>query len=223
MADLIALRADARPGTGKGAARRLRSEGRVPAIAYGSGVAPTPLSVDALALYHVLHTAAGENAVINLEVDGDSHLALAREIQRHPVRREVVHVDFVTVDRTVAVHVDVPLHLEGEPVGVTEGGVLSQAAMTLEIEVLPLEVPNSLTVDVSGLAIGDRITAGEVALPDGVTLLTDPEAVILSVTLPTVEEEPEEEEVEAAEEEGEGATAEEAAGRAADEGGDSKE
>lgn len=211
MADQIALRAETRPGTGKGEARRLRRDGRVPAITYGAGISPTPVSVDALALYHVLHTAAGENAVMNLEVDGDTHLALARQIQRHPVRREVVHVDFVTVDRTVVVSVDVPLHLEGEPVGVTEGGVLSQATMTLEIEVLPLEVPNSLTVDVSGLAIGDRLTAGEVTLPDGVTLLTDPEAVILSVTLPTVEEEPEDEEAEAAEEEGEGATADEAA------------
>ena len=208
MAEQIALRAELRPGAGKGAASRLRRAGRVPAIAYGAGLQPTAVSVDALALYHVLHTAAGENAVLNLDVDGEKHLALARQIQRHPVRRDVLHVDFVAVDRLKPVTVDVPLHIEGDAAGVVEGGVLSQVEHTLEIEVLPLEVPTAITVDVSALAIGDAIKAGEITLPPGVTLLTDPESVVIQVTTPTVEEEPEP--AAEAEAEAEGATATEA-------------
>jgi len=183
MADQVALGARPRAGTGKSEARALRREGRVPAVAYGVGLEPTPLSVDARELYHVLHTDAGDNAIIRLSVEGHPHLALAREVQRHPVRREVLHVDFVTVSRNVKVAVEIPIVLEGEAAGVDEGGVLDQSLFTLNVEVLPLEVPDSLTLDVSGLGVGDVARVGDIALPAGVDLLDDPEEAVASVVV----------------------------------------
>ncbi|MGH3113470.1 MAG: 50S ribosomal protein L25, partial [Gaiellaceae bacterium] len=125
MAKQIALAAQARARGGKGEARKLRRAGRVPAIAYGVGMEATSVSVDALELSRVLNTGAGANAVISLGLDGGSQLVLAREIQRHPVRRSILHVDFVTVQADVKVEVDVPITIEGEAPGVEEGGVLS--------------------------------------------------------------------------------------------------
>jgi large subunit ribosomal protein L25 len=222
MADQLELVARPRAGSGKGEARALRREGRVPAVAYGVGLDATPLSVDARELYHALHTDAGLNAVLRLSFDGQSHLALAREIQRHPVRRDVLHVDFVTVSRTVKVTVEVPIHLEGEAAGAIDGGVVEQALFTLNVEVLPLEVPDNLQVDVSGLGIGDVLRVADVQLPEGVEVLDDPEQAIVTVVLPALElpETETEAEGEAGEFEAEGATAEqaEAAAEALDEG-----
>lgn len=218
MADQVALAARPRPGSGKGEARALRREGRVPAVAYGAGLVSTPVSVDALELYHALHTDAGENAIIALSVGDGTHLALARDVRRHPVRREVLHVDFVTVSRTVKVTVEVPIVLEGEAPGVAEGGIAEQSHYDLHIEVLPLEVPDQLTVDVSDMNIGDVKRVGDVSLPDGVTVLDDPDTPVVSIVVPQLAV-PEEEAVEEAEaaEEGEGATAEEAQEQAGDE------
>lgn len=184
MADQVALGARPRAGSGKSEARALRREGRVPAVAYGVGLEATAVSVDARELYHVLHTDAGDNAIIRLSVDGRPHLALAREVQRHPVRREVLHVDFVTVSRNVKVAVEVPIVLEGEAAGVDDGGVLDQSLFTLNVEVLPLEVPDSLALDVSGLGIGDVARVGDITLPAGVDLLDDPEEAVASVAVP---------------------------------------
>jgi large subunit ribosomal protein L25 len=187
MADQVTLAAEPREGRGKGEARRLRRAGRVPAIAYGTGVEPNPISVDALDLYHALRTEAGLNAVIRLDVKGDSHLALARELQRHPVRREILHVDFVAIDRSRKVTVDVPLTLTGHAPGAEEGGVVDQVQFQVAIEVLPLEVPDELSLDVSDMQIGDVKRIGDIALPEGVELLADPEATVASVYVPQVE------------------------------------
>ena len=212
MSKQVALAARPRRGGGKSEARRLRREGRVPAIAYGADLPPTPVSVDALELYHALHTDAGTNAILRLEVDGSSHLALAREIQRHPVRREILHVDFVTVSQDVKVTVDVPIVLTGEAPGVTEGGVADQSLHTLSIEVLPLEVPDQIALDISDMQIGDVKRVSDLTLPSGATALTDPDTPVVSVTPPTAEPvEAEAAEVEAAElEAAEAAPAEEA-------------
>jgi large subunit ribosomal protein L25 len=219
MADQVALAARPRAGSGKGEARALRRRGRVPAVAYGAGLDATPVSVDALELYHALHTEAGSNAIIQLDIEGDTHLALARELQRHPVRRDVLHVDFVTVSRTVKVTVEVPLVLQGEAPGVAEGGVAEQANYALHIEVLPLEVPDHIVVDISELNVGDVKRVADLTLPGGVTVLDDPDTPIVSIVVPQFEvpEEAEAEELEAAEVEAEGATAEEAAEQAGDE------
>lgn len=217
MSKQVALAARPRVGTGKSEARNLRREGRVPAIAYGADLEPTALSVDALELYHALHTDAGTNAILRLEVEGADHLALAREIQRHPVRRDVLHLDFVTVSRNVKVTVDVPVVLMGEAPGVDEGGIADQSLHTASVEVLPLEVPDQLELDISDMQIGDVKRVSDLTLPSGATALDDPETPIVSVVPPTVEPVEEEETEEGELAEGETAEGEEAAEADADE------
>ena len=187
MADQVTLTAEAREGRGKSEGRRLRRAGRVPAIAYGAGLDATPVSVDALELYHALRTEAGLNALIRLTVDGDEHLTLARQLQRHPVRREIMHVDFVVVDRARKVTVDVPIHLLGAAPGSDEGGVVDQVRFDVPVEVLPLEVPGNLELDISDMQVGDVKRLADLQLPDGVTLLDDPESTVVSVSIPQAE------------------------------------
>jgi large subunit ribosomal protein L25 len=191
MADQVSLAVRPRPGNGKGEARSLRQQGRVPAVAYGSGLSAMPLSVDARDLYHALRTDAGTNAIIQMELDGETHLTLAREIHRHPVRREILHVDFVTVNRDVKVTVDVVIHLVGDAPGVDEGGVLDQVRFTVPIEVLPLEVPESFELDVSDMQMGDVKRVDDLVVPAGVTVLDDPEWSVVTLNAPQVEEVPE--------------------------------
>lgn len=202
MADQVTLTAEPRDGSGRSEARRLRRAGRVPAVAYGSGLDARPVSVDGLELYHALRTDAGLNALIRLDIEGDVHLTLARELQRHPVRREILHVDFVAVDRRRKVTVDVPIHLQGHAPGADEGGVVDQVQFTASVEVLPLEVPDELRLDVSDMQIGDVKRLGDLTLPEGVTLLSDPDSTVVSVSAPSLEVLPEDEaaaEAEAAE------------------------
>ena len=189
MSKQVSLAAQARSGDGKGEARSLRRQGRVPAIAYGAELEPTPISVDSLELYHALHTDAGTNAILRLDVAGDTHLALAREIQRHPVRRDVLHVDFVTVSRNIKVSVEVPIHLEGveEAPGNQEGGVISQELYTLGVDVLPLEVPDSVTLDVSAMNVGDTLRVADLSVPSGVEITVDEETTVVTCVAPTLD------------------------------------
>lgn len=187
MAKQIALAAKTRAGTGKGEARSLRRTGRVPAIAYGSAMKATPISVDGRELYHVLNTEAGMNAIIRLEIDGSEHLAITRELHQHPIRREVLHVDFVAIDRDRRIQVEVPIHLVGDAPGADEGGVVEQPLYTLAIEVLPLSVPDEITLDVSDMEIGDVKRVQDLELPEGVTPLEDPERTVVSVNVPQLE------------------------------------
>ena len=187
MPDQVSLAVRPRPGTGKGEARSLRRQGRVPAVAYGSGLPSTPVSVDARELYHALRTDAGTNAIIQMEIDGGSHLTLAREIHRHPVRREILHVDFVAVSRDVKVTVDVAIHLVGHAPGQDEGGVLDQVRFTVPIEVLPLEVPEAFELDVSDMQIGDVKRVADLQIPAGVTILDDPEWSVVTLNPPQAE------------------------------------
>jgi large subunit ribosomal protein L25 len=221
MADQVTLTAEPRAGSGRSEARRLRRAGRVPAVAYGSGLDARPVSVDGLELYHALRTDAGLNALIRLDIEGDVHLTLARELQRHPVRREILHVDFVAVDRRRKVTVDVPIHLQGHAAGADEGGVVDQVQFTAAVEVLPLEVPDELRLDISEMQIGDVKRLGDLTVPEGVTLLDDIDSTVVSVSAPIMEVLPEEQaaaEAEAAAEaaDGEAPDAETAAGEAAD-------
>lgn len=189
MSKQVSLAAQPRKGDGKGEARSLRRLGRVPAIAYGAELDPTPLSVDSLELYHALHTDAGTNAILRLDVAGDTHLALAREIQRHPVRREVLHVDFVTVSRNVKVTVDIPVHMQGaeEAPGTQEGGVISQELYTLPVLVLPLEVPDSVTADVSAMQVGDTLRVSDLTVPEGVEITVDEETTVATCVVPQMD------------------------------------
>jgi large subunit ribosomal protein L25 len=207
------LAAENRSDAGKGAARRLRASGRVPAVLYGHGTKPRHLSVDARQFGQALRTDAGVNVLIELEVGRDRHLALAKEIQRHPVRGQFLHVDFIQVRRGEKVHVQVPVHLVGEAPGVREGGIADQDLYQVNVEAEVTAVPEAVDADVSGLGIGDVLRVADLKAPGGAVILDDPEASVVSVVAPTVEPEPEAEEEEAAEAaEGAEAAAEEAGG-----------
>ena len=214
------LAAENRSEAGKGAARRLRASGRVPAVLYGHGAKPEHLSVDARQFGQALRTDAGVNVLIELQVGRQRHLALAKEIQRHPVRGDLVHVDFIQVRRGEKVHVQVPVHLVGESPGVREGGIADQDLYQLNVEAEVTAVPEAVEADVSGLGIGDVLRVADLKAPGGAVILDDPEAPVVSVVAPAAEAEP------AAEEAAEGEAAEgaeAAAGEATGEGEDRTE
>ncbi len=172
----LTLTADPNRVTGSRASNRLRASGHVPAVVYGRGIDPLPVSVPRRALRAALTTEAGTNALINLRVGGDSHLTLVRDLQRDPIRNEVVHVDFVLVDRDKPVTVEVPIVLTGDAEQVTrEQGVVEQALHALTVQARPTDIPNEITADVSELTIGDSIRVGDLKLPPGVTTEVDPE------------------------------------------------
>lgn len=186
MSNQITLQADTRSAKGKGASGRLRKQGRVPGILYGYQVDPTAVSVDALALYHTLHTDAGSNVLIRLEVAGETHLTVARDLQRHPIRGETTHVDFLAVDRDTPISVEVPVQLTDEDEAAEDNGVLTQVLYTVPIMVKPLDTPNSLELSVAGMAIGDvrRVQDLADALPEGAEFDIDPERTVLTVNAP---------------------------------------
>jgi len=213
MAQEVTLVADAGRSTGKSAARKLRREGKVPAIVYGLGGDPEAVAVPGREFEHILHGAGGVNTLISLDLSGKQELVLARQLVRHPVRHNLVHVDFIRVSRDVAVAAEVPIHLIGEPQGVKDGGIVEQTNFTLSIEAKPAELPTAIEADVSHLTIGDQLLVGELKLPPGVITTQDPGELVAQVTQPRGMELPEE--AEGAEgEEGEGAEGEAAAGEA---------
>lgn len=182
----LKLEAEKRDGSGKGAARKLRARGRVPAVLYGHGVGPVSVSVGAKDLFRVLHGSAGTNVLVNLTVDGAEHLALPREIQRDHVRGRYVHVDFLAVRRDEKVTVSVPVRVVGESPGVKVGGVVEHHLWELQVECLPGDVPDGINADVSELQVGDSLRVSDIVAPEGVTVLTPPEESVLSVVVPQV-------------------------------------
>jgi large subunit ribosomal protein L25 len=206
----VTLRARPRATTGKGSARQARRDGLVPAILYGRGMQPTPLAVNGKEMGHVLHTEAGANVLVNLVVEGGRrYLTMVREVQRHPVRGHLLHVDLVNTARDVKTHADVPVSIAGESRGVREGGVLEHHLWELRVEALPTDIPAALDVDISGLGIGEHLRVGDVPAPEGVEILTPPEEIIVSIVEPQAVRAAEEL---AAGEAGAGAGATEAAG-----------
>lgn len=199
----LQLDATKRDGSGKGDARKLRATGAVPAIVYGRGEVGQKLSVDARSLDRAL--LGGLNQLIDLTGAGAGKLVLVKELQRDPVSQDLIHCDFWEVDTTKTVHVAVPVRLEGRPHGVEMGGVLEPLAREVLVHCLPLAIPENLTLDVSGLDIGQALHASDFEVPDGVELDVEPGLTIVHVIAPRVEAEPEEEEAEAAIEGEEGA------------------
>lgn len=166
--------------SGSRPSRRLRAEGKVPAVVYGHGMEPLPISVVRRDLRSALTTGAGTNALLTLRVGGDEHLALVKDLQRHPVRNEVVHVDFVVVNRNQAIQVDVPIVLTGEAKDVlSQQGVIDQQLFSLLVDTTPGNIPDSFTVDVSGLSVGDSVRVADLDLPSGVTTEVDPEEAVV--------------------------------------------
>jgi large subunit ribosomal protein L25 len=188
------LVAEPRAGTGKGFARKLRAAGRVPAVLYGSGVESTPLSVDSKDLFHVLHTGAGTNVLVDLVVDGDEHLIIPRDVQRDHIRGRFVHVDFLAVRRDEKLHLSVPVRLVGDSVGVKVGGVVEHHLWELEVECLPADVPEAIDADISALEIGMSLRVSDLVAPRGTTILTNPEESVVAVQQPQMAVEVEEEE-----------------------------
>lgn len=185
----IPLVAEPRAEQGSSASRRLRHAGRVPGVLYGHGTTPVPLSVDARQLRVALSSEAGANALFDLEIGGATHLAIARELQHHPVRRSVSHVDFQVVRRDEVVPADVPVALTGEALAVTRaGGTLEHLLVTLALRAKPADIPTSVEVDISGLSIGDTLRLGDMALPAGVECDADPETVVVVALAPRVTE-----------------------------------
>ena len=191
--DQVKLSAEARTESGSRPARRMRREGRVPANIYGRGMDATPVSVDGKDLYSVLHTDSGLNALINVEIEGkDPLLTVAREIQRHPVRGDISHLDFIRVALDEAIVAEVGLEPTGIPVGVhEEGGFVEAIATTVSVSALPLSIPTSIEYDISALHIGDTLKISDLPELDGVEYLDDPEHPILTVAAPRLEEEEE--------------------------------
>jgi large subunit ribosomal protein L25 len=184
----------ARAAEGSRSARRLRRSGQVPGVIYGGGEEPQLFAVDARILRNTL---AHAGAILEVSLDGGgTSPVLVKDVQRHPVRGEALHVDLLRVRMDQAIHTTVTLELVGADVapGVVEGGVLSQGVVDLNIEALPGDIPDSVQFDVSALHINESATLGSVPAPRGVTFLDDPETVVATVTPPTVE--PVEEEIE---------------------------
>jgi large subunit ribosomal protein L25 len=178
---------------GSRTARRLRRDNLVPGVMYGGGDEPQHFAVDARTLRNTL---AHAGQVIEVSLDGATSNVLIKDVQRHPVRGEAVHVDLLRVRMDVAIHATVPIHFEGseEAPGVTEGGIFNQELREVNIEALPGDIPEAITHDVSGLVMNETITLEVLTAPAGVKLLDEPETVIATITPPTVE--PVEEEIE---------------------------
>jgi large subunit ribosomal protein L25 len=202
LLETVALKAHTRETRGKGAARVLRREGRIPAVLYGRETAATPISVELRALETILREGTG-NVFIDVNIEEEAgaepHTVMIKEMEVHPTQRNILHADFYEVDMKRKIRVDVPVVTEGVPAGVEEGGILQVIRRELEVWCLPNKIPQEIVIDVSGLGIGDSIHIEEVPADEGVEYPHDVDFTVVAVASPTMEEE-EEEEVEGAEE-----------------------
>ena len=204
-----------RASEGRGASRRLRRSGRAPGIVYGGAAAPTPIELDHNALFHALRNEAFHASILTMKLDGGATKVLLRDVQLHPFKNEILHVDFQRVDENKKIHMKVPLHFvnaDVSPAVKESGAVVSHVANDLDVTCLPRDLPEFIEVDLSGLDVGKPIHVSELELPAGVSIVThgklDP--VVASAVVPKAAIEAEEEAAAAA-----AATAEAAAAAAA--------
>jgi large subunit ribosomal protein L25 len=170
--------------TGSPAARRLRAEGHIPGVLYGHGMTPLSLTIDRRQLRVALSGPAGANTVLDLQVDGKSYPAVVKELQRHPIRRTVNHIDFLQVNMNEEITVSVPLRLEGEAKSVVnDGGLVDPAVDSIEVTTTPNNMPNEFVVDISRMRIGDVIRLADLPMPNGVTAHGDPEMPIVTILM----------------------------------------
>ena len=210
MADYYQLVVEKRESIGSAANKFLRRNGKVPANYYYKETDNINLILDSKNLYHALHSG---HHIFEVEVEGDTQYVMIKEIQFHPVNESVLHVDLMRVRRDVKITIAVPIHLEGEAVGVEEGGVLSQIITSIDIECLPTDVPEFITLDTTELEMNSSLSVADITVSGEITIITDEEQVIATITPPKEEEEPvveleEDEEREEGEETAEGETAE---------------
>ncbi|MET0831687.1 MAG: 50S ribosomal protein L25 [Acidimicrobiia bacterium] len=188
--DQVTLATEPREEAGSRPARRMRRSGRIPAVVYGRGIDPIHVSVDKLALYSALRSEAGFNTLFNVAVDGDETiLAVAREVQRHPVRNDITHLDFIKVSLDIEIEADVNLDFVGTPASVAqEGAILDTIETSVTVRALPTAVPTSIELDVSQLELGDTLHISDLPEVEGVTYVGDPEHTLVTVLAPRVEE-----------------------------------
>lgn len=180
MAEITIVAEAPRP-IGSRAAGRLRAAGRIPGVIYGHGRDPLPISVDGRALRTALTTGAGLNALLSLQVGSETHLTLAREIQRDPVRSTVTHVDFLIVGRDEIVAAEVPIVLVGEARKVAQAdGLIEQQLSTLTVHATPANIPSHIDVFINEMEVGDTIRVGGILLPPGVSTDLDPEEPVVN-------------------------------------------
>ncbi len=195
MAKQIKLPAQARSVSGRTGVNKLKRQGIVPAIIYGGKSQPQNLQVAQRDISAILAHATGENVLVELEIDDNgakaSRTALIQDVQHHPIGGVILHVDFHAVSMDEMIEAEIPVEALGEPTGVKNyGGVLEQNLRAIEIECLPKDLPDVITVDVSGLNIGDVIHVKDLKLPEGVTARNDEDIPVFAVSEPNVEEEP---------------------------------
>ncbi|GAA4185192.1 50S ribosomal protein L25/general stress protein Ctc [Gryllotalpicola kribbensis] len=172
------LTAEIRESFGKGAARKIRAAHKIPAVIYGHGTDPRHVTLPGHETMLLIRKA---NAILELDIAGQSELTLVKDVQRDPVRQIIEHIDLVVVKRGEKVTVDVPVHVEGEPFG---SAIAEQDASTVTVEVEATNIPERVVVDVEGKEAGTHITAGDLELPAGATLVTEPETLIVGIVLP---------------------------------------
>lgn len=184
--EAIAISSTPREGRGKGAARKLRAVGQIPAIAYGHGIeASIPLTLDPKALEKALDNPYGANALFDLAIEGGAHhRVLVRDLQRHPVSREVLHVDLVAPDLDEPVVSPVPVKIIGKSIGVTTGGRLRTPYREVRLKAKPADFPADVTIDITNLDHNDGVMASEMPLPEGVEPVYDRDYVVVKVVAP---------------------------------------
>lgn len=187
MATQVKLAASRRTGIGRSAVRKLKATGAVPAVIYGSKAEPEALQVSKREITALLSHAAGENILVELEIEGTNRLAMMQEVQHAPISGDVLHIDFHAVSMDELIEADVPLEPIGTANGVKNfGGLLEQSLRSLSIECLPRDLPDVITVDVTALNVGDAIHVRDIPLPEGVTITNPAELTAFSVMAPTV-------------------------------------
>lgn len=180
----VTLTAETGRPTGTGPSRRMRTEGRVPGVIYGGGEPATVVTFTRADLRQALTTGAGTNALVRIDVEGESVLALVREIQRHPIRRDVTHIDFLKVDPSKPVEMDIPINLVGEAKKVTVmGGMTEQRLNSLRVRVRPDNIPNAIDVDISEMRLDRSLLVKDLTLPEGTVCLSKPQQAVVTAEL----------------------------------------
>ena len=178
-----------RHDSGKGVARKLRRAGRVPGVVYGGGEETVLVSMETREALLLFQSISVENTILNLMLeDREAGRALVREVQVHPYRTELLHVDFLRVQRGVAIEVHVPVHMAGVPAGARDGGVLEHILHDITVKCVPSRIPEAIEVDVSHMEAGDVLRVSDLEMPEGVESLTDPEQAVCAVSIPRAPE-----------------------------------
>lgn len=192
MAKQVKLKVQSRAGVGRSAVNQIKAQGLIPAVIYGAKTTPQPLQVSAREISKLLAHAVGENILVDLEVEDNgsvtNRMALIKDVQHQAIGGAVIHVDFNEVDMNEKIRATIPVEPSGEAVGVKAGGILEQSVRSLHVECLPKDLPETISIDVSALNVGDAIHVKDLQLPEGVVALDEAELTVLHVAAPNVQE-----------------------------------